>query len=78
MTKLNRAQRVALKRLYDRGPLDELGRSVSHKQSVWRTVKPITYAAFRRTVKPYIGGDCVMVPWCGMWIGIEQDGLTHS
>jgi hypothetical protein len=22
--------------------------------------------------------DCVMVPWCGMWIGIERDGYTHS
>ena len=23
-------------------------------------------------------GDCVMVPWCGMVIGIESDGYTHS
>jgi hypothetical protein len=21
---------------------------------------------------------CVMVNWCGMWIGIETDGYTHS
>ena len=22
--------------------------------------------------------DCVMVPWAGMWLGIEPDGHTHS
>jgi hypothetical protein len=22
--------------------------------------------------------DCAMVHWCGMWLGIEQDGYTHS
>jgi len=21
---------------------------------------------------------CVMLPWCGMWLGIEPDGHTHS
>ena len=24
----------------------------------------------------YIG--CIMVPWLGMWLGIEPDGYTHS
>ena len=22
--------------------------------------------------------DCLMIQWCGMWLGIEQDGYTHS
>lgn len=22
--------------------------------------------------------DCIMVPWCGMQVGIETDGYTHS
>lgn len=22
--------------------------------------------------------DCLMLPWCGMWLGIETDGHTHS
>jgi len=22
--------------------------------------------------------DCWMVPYCGMWLGIEKDGYTHS
>lgn len=44
-------------------------RGASHKTS---------YKQFRRSVSPYIGGDCVLVPFCGMWVGIEADGYTHS
>ena len=29
--------------------------------------------AYRDTIM-----DCVMVPWAGMWLGIEPDGHTHS
>jgi len=36
----------------------------------------LSYLAFRRTVKH--GFDCAMVEWCGMWLGIESDGYTHS
>lgn len=36
----------------------------------------VSYRQFRRTVAT--GWNCVMVPWCGMWLGIEQDGYTHS
>jgi len=39
--------------------------------------KPATYKEFRRTA--YVAfGDCVMIPWCNMLIGIEKDGYTHS
>jgi hypothetical protein len=38
--------------------------------------KPASYLAFRRTVQP--GWGCVMVEWCGMQLGIEPDGYTHS
>ena len=38
--------------------------------------KPESYLQFRRTVQP--GWDCVMVEWCGMWLGIESDGYIHS
>ena len=24
------------------------------------------------------GYDCLMIKWCGMWLGIETDGFTHS
>ena len=34
------------------------------------------YMQLRRNVQP--GPDCIMVRWCGMWLGIETDGYTHS
>ena len=35
-----------------------------------------SYLEFRRRVKQ--GYDCLMLNWCGMWLGIETDGYTHS
>ena len=35
-----------------------------------------TFLAFRRRVQPAMG--YVMIEWCGMWLGIEPDGYTHS
>lgn len=35
-----------------------------------------TFREFRATAQ--IGFDCVMVQWCGMWVGIERDGYTHT
>jgi hypothetical protein len=30
-------------------------------------------------VIPELGGyGAALVPWCGMWLGIEKDGHTHS
>ena len=34
------------------------------------------YLTFRRTVQQ--GWGYIMVQWCGMWLGIEPDGYTHS
>ncbi|MBW1672089.1 MAG: hypothetical protein JRJ45_00335 [Deltaproteobacteria bacterium] len=34
------------------------------------------YRQFRKTVQ--WGYGCVMVPFAGMWLGIEPDGYTHS
>lgn len=61
MVKLNRAQRQALYRVWQRG---DTGTGAS------------TYREFRATVQP--GWGCVMVQWCGMWLGIEPDGYVHS
>ena len=36
----------------------------------------MSYKEFRKTV--LMGYDCIMVLWCGMWLGIETDGYTHS
>lgn len=35
-----------------------------------------TYRKFRRTVRP--GPGCIMVPFAGMWLGVEVDGYVHS
>lgn len=44
---------------------------------VWeRDNQLLTYRDFRRTVLP--GAGCILVPWCGMYLGIEPDGYTHS
>ena len=35
-----------------------------------------TFRAFMaRAVQGY---DCIMINWCGMWLGIESSGYTHS
>ena len=62
---LNRKQREALANVYRR-PLDS--------DTGPKTLKG--YRAFRRTVQ--FGHNCAMVHWCGMWLGIEEDGYTHS
>jgi hypothetical protein len=36
----------------------------------------VSYRDFRRTLQA--GYQCVMIKWCGMWLGIETDGYTHS
>jgi hypothetical protein len=34
---------------------------------------------FRKKVVGYSDGSgCVMIPWRGMWLGVEKDGYTHS
>jgi len=38
----------------------------------------MSYRKFRRTIVPCIGGNFFMVQWSGMWLGIEDDGYTHS
>ena len=42
-----------------------------------RTDLGVSYLQFRRTIKPAFG-DCYMIPWCGMFLGVETDGYTHS
>ena len=62
MKTTTKAQRKACYRLYERS-------LHSTKES---------YLSFRRkaTLDGLLG--CLMVPFCGMWFGIEEDGYTHS
>ena len=43
-----------------------------------RDAQGMTYLAFRRSVERACYDNCLMVQWCGMWLGIEEDGYTHS
>lgn len=36
------------------------------------------YRRFRATARPYFSDTCIMIPYAGMWLGIERDGYTHS
>ena len=37
-----------------------------------------TWQEFIESAQPDPLMGCLMVPWCGMWLGIEKDGHTHS
>lgn len=37
-----------------------------------------SFLEFRRKVLPAFGMNCIMIKWCGMCLGIESDGYTHS
>jgi len=81
MVRLTRAQREAVKRVYDRGPIfPKLSKLEEQMLLAGRpTVVPITYRQFRRGVQPMFGCDgSVLIQWAGMWLGIEPDGYTHS
>ena len=38
----------------------------------------MSYYAFRRTAKLSKVMNCLLVPWCGMIVGIEPDGHPHT
>ena len=63
MRALTRDQRVALLSVYHRD---------------WGHHAKPSYLTWRRTAVRAPFDGCVMVPWCGMWLGIEPDGYTHS
>ncbi len=69
MTPTTKAQRATLKWKWE-------VQNHSRAQALW---PPLTYRSFRRSVEGLIGGNgCIMVPWCGMWLGIETDGYAHT
>jgi len=81
MIRTTRAQRVALKRIYDRDTCYASASygnmfSVTCNMQYAMGFQPLTYRQFRKRVQA--GYDCLMLHWCGMWLGIEPDGYTHS
>jgi hypothetical protein len=82
MVKTTRLQREAIFRVFQRDfPrwLSPGKRAImwpgSGRDSIVK-VPTIQYRRFRKRVQP--GPGCVMLPWSGMWLGIEPDGYTHS
>jgi len=74
---LTKEQRIALKRVYDRQPIENPAVAVDTYSYMYPdSTRYLSYRQFRRTVQQ--GYDCIMVPWCNMWLGIETDGYTHS
>ena len=62
MVKITRKQMEAIHRKYQQSPDGAT-----------------SYLAFRRRVQPLVGDNaCAIMQWCGMWLGIEPDGYTHS
>ena len=57
------AQLDAVRRKYDQSP----DGADSFESFIARTTGPISFM-----------DNVVSLPWCGMWLGIETDGYTHS
>lgn len=73
MVKTTKAQRRALKRVFDRGPLlyPKLGSCVPPRQ--------MTYREWRRTVEPdFMGSSAyIAVRWRGILITVQPNGCTQ-
>lgn len=88
MVKTTRKQREALFKIFQRDfpswitPTQRLKGHVcpecGYNDGAPVKVPSLQYRRFRKTVQPFFGDSCVMVPWQGMWLGIETDGYTHS
>ena len=69
------AQLQALRDLFDRCPLDCC--DPNRRIELGEGTRAMTYAEFEaHAYESHMG--CILVPWIGMWIGIEPDGYTHS
>lgn len=65
--KLPREQRHAIWRLFKRGDNQPRGQGYQG-----------TFREFIERADFEVCGDAVLIHWCGMWLGIERDGYTHS
>lgn len=68
MPRITKPQQTALARL--------VTRDADHAKDTPRVPTWANYRAARKAV--HVGYDCIMIFWCGMWLGIEKDGYTHS
>jgi hypothetical protein len=78
---MTKAQREALFKLFRRDfPSWETPRYRRNTHTNERVkVSTLPWRRFRRTIQPeFASYGAVMVPWKGMWVGIEKDGYTHT
>lgn len=66
------AQMLALSDVYDRMPLGLDGNALMPGKT------GMTWEEFKKTAHKEVAGPAIMVRWCGMWLGIEEDGHVHS
>ena len=89
MVKTTRKQREALFRIFQRDWPNYITPRTRHNGSQcphcgeWSKpeiskIPSYHYRKFRKQVQPGFGIPCIMLPWKGMWLGIETDGYTHS
>jgi hypothetical protein len=81
MIRTTRAQREALFRVFQRDFPNWVspGKRRSHVTNEIVPVDTIQWRKFRAKAHPcFDGSGCIMLPWAGMWLGIETDGYTHS
>ena len=80
MVKTTRAQREALFRVFQRDFPNWVspGKRRTHATNEVVKVPTIQWRKFRANVQPFFGDSCIMIPYAGMWLGIETDGYTHS
>lgn len=72
---MNITQENALRKVYERNPLylvNGMPSTINNSDT-----EPMSYEAFSALAYDSHMG-CAIVPWCGMWLGIEEDGYTHS
>lgn len=65
MKRLTKAQKQGILKIYRRMQGDD-------------EPTTLTYLQFRRKAQIVLRGECIMVPYARMWIGIERDGYAHS
>lgn len=80
MVKTTRAQREAIFRVFQRDFPNWHTPTCRVDPRTGRHIRvsSMAYRRFRAQVRPFVGDTCVMLPWKGMWLGIETDGYTHS
>lgn len=81
MIKTTRAQRVALFRVFQRDFPSYVSPRMRRRSDTGEVVRvsSIQWRRFRsRVTRPMLHDGCIMLPWAGMWLGIETDGYTHS